>query len=216
MPTPITTHAKSFSFDIADRQYATTRELSRIASATYNGPDRVWVFIDEDTKLYNTQYAPLTSLEDGDSVPCPVGTIKVEVIADSNPVVISMLKEDCVTYDDVSIVEETKPDGSKDTYNVVATLSQTYTIDNLTYDTENNTWNLGEFIPAPVSWDEIKAVRNNMLTASDGKISPDMPEAVKQPWLDYRKALRDLTVTYGYGTDSEIEAWKVNFPEQPE
>lgn len=216
MPTPISTNTKNFSFNIADKLYATTTALGRTASATYSGPDRVWVFIDENTKLYQTYYAPLTSLEDGDSVPNPVGTIKVEVVADVDPVVISMLKEDCVTYNDVSVVEDTLPDGSIDRYNAVATLSQTYSIDNLAYNTETNTWNLGDFITATMTWEDVIKVRNNKLTSSDGKISIDMPDSVKQPWLDYRQALRDLPNTYGYGTDNEIEAWKVNFPEQPE
>ena len=216
MPTSITTNEQSFSFNIADALYASTATLNKTASATYSGPDRVWVFVDEETKLYRTSLSPLTSLEDGDSVPTPIGTIKVEVVAQDNPVVISMMKEDCVTYDDITTVDEEMPDGSIHTQNAVATLSQTYSIDNLRYNTETATWDLGDFETADLSWDDVISVRNNMLTASDGKISFDMPDTIKQPWIDYRQALRDLPSTYGYGTDNEIEAWKVNYPVAPE
>ena len=43
-----------------------------------------------------------------------------------------------------------------------------------------------------------------------------MPTAIKQPWIDYRAALRNLPATFGYGTDNETEAWKVNMPDHPE
>jgi hypothetical protein len=65
------------------------------------------------------------------------------------------------------------------------------------------------------SWEQLIIVRNNGLTASDSKIADDMPAAVKQKWLDYRQALRDLPATFGYGTENEIPAYMVNFPVEP-
>ncbi len=216
MPTPITTQTTSFTYDIADSIYASTSTQSRSATGTYTGPDRVWVFVDSVTNILQLAFAPLTTHEDGADVPTPSGTIKVEVTADDNPTIIAMLKEDCVTYNDVSTVDEILPDGTVFTVNSTATLSQTYHRENLTYDVSTNTWDLGEFIAAPLTWDNVIAFRNNMLTASDGKISPDMPDSVKQPWIAYRQALRDLPTTFGYGTENETEAWKVNYPQSPE
>jgi|AntAceMinimDraft_5_1070358.scaffolds.fasta_scaffold09626_5 hypothetical protein len=216
MPTPITTQTVSFTYNIADKLYATTSAQNKTATGNYTGPDRVWVFINTDTGLLNQSFAPLTSREDGADVPVPIGTTKVEVTATDNPVIISMLKEDCVTYTDVSTTDDTLPDGFVFTYNSVATLSQTYDLANLMYNTDTNTWSTGDFVTSPMTWDFVLSTRNSMLTASDGKISPDMPDVVKQPWINYRQALRDLPNTFGYGTDSEIEAWKVNYPHAPE
>jgi len=216
MPTPITTQTTSFTFDIADRLYASTSTQGKSATGTYTGPDRLWVFVDSTTGEMQWQFAPLTTRDDGADVPTPLGTTKVEITADDNPIIISMIKEDCVTYDDVSTIDETLPDGTVFTFNSVATLSQTYNIANLTYNLITNTWDIGNFIGAPIEWDDVITYRNNRLTASDGKISPDMPDNVKQPWIDYRQALRELPVTYGQGTDNEIEAWKVNYPQSPE
>lgn len=216
MPTPITTQTTSFTYDIADTLYASTSTLNRTATGSYVGPDRVWVFIHTDTGLLNQSHAPLTSLEDGADVPVPEGSTKVEVTATDNPVIIAMLKEDMVTYADVSTTDQTMPDGFVFTYNSVATLSQTYDLENLLYDTDANTWSKGDFIPSYMTWDMVLATRNSMLTASDSKIAPDMPDSIKQPWIAYRTALRDLPATFGYGTDSEIEAWKVNYPSEPE
>jgi hypothetical protein len=67
-----------------------------------------------------------------------------------------------------------------------------------------------------VTWDQIIDARNGALTATDGKISPDQPDAIKQPWITYRQALRDLPATFNYGDADEIEAWKVNMPATPE
>ena len=60
------------------------------------------------------------------------------------------------------------------------------------------------------SWTMVRNVRNNMLTNSDTKINEDMPDAVKQPWLDYRKKLRDLPTDWsGIGTSTYLVAWPI-------
>ena len=56
----------------------------------------------------------------------------------------------------------------------------------------------------------LRNVRNNMLTNRDTKINEDMPDAVKQPWLDYRKKLRDLPTDWsGIGTSTYLVAWPI-------
>ena len=89
-------------------------------------------------------------------------------------------------------------------------------MDNLVYDNATSTWDKGAMDSPHVVWEDIINARNGALTATDGKISPDMPTAIKQPWIDYRAALRNLPATFGYGTDNETEAWKVNMPDHPE
>jgi len=216
MPTPITVTKKDFTFNIADQLYAKTNDLKRTASATYEGPDKVWIFVDKDTGKISRMSPPLTSQEDGDSVPVPQGTVRVEVSAEHDIVVLAMLKEDSVVYANTDAQTDSLPNGGFFTYNVCATLGQTYDLDSLYYDTENKTWNGFDFIDSNITWEDVINHRNSALTSSDGKISPDMPEEIKQPWIEFRQALRDLPATFGYGTDNEIEAWKVEFPQSPE
>lgn len=217
MPTPITTTTQSFTYNIADKLYGETNLNNKTASASYTGPDRVWVFLDEETKLLSRVSPPLTSLEDGGEVPVPIGHIRVEVVAEDDPIIISMLKEDCVTYADTSQTTEDLPDPyGTITFNAVPTLSQTYDLDEVTYDEDAGSWVLGDFTSDKVSWTDLINARNGMLTASDGRISPDMPESLRLPWVNYRQALRDLPSVYGYGTDNQVDAWKVKFPDQPE
>jgi len=172
------------------------------------------MFVDESTGELSRIQEPLTTQMDGADVPTPVGLRKVEVVAADDPVVISIILEHHVTYTDTSTTTDSLPDGSECVYNTVATLGQTYNMDALVHD--GSSWDLGEMIESPVTWDSVIDARNGALTATDGKISPDQPDSIKQPWITYRQALRDLPVTFGYGTDDEIEAWKVNMPDHPE
>jgi hypothetical protein len=56
----------------------------------------------------------------------------------------------------------------------------------------------------------VRKVRNALLTASDGKISEDMPESLKQAWLDYRQKLRDLPIDM-----AEVPNFLIRFPRSP-
>lgn len=216
MPTPITETTVSFTYDIADAMYASTNNDGRTGSGSYTGPDRVWVFVDSETNKFSQVQQPLTSMEDGADVPTPIGHRKVEVVAADTPAIIASIMEQFgyVTYDDESQVTETLPDGSICRYNTTASLSQTYNKDGLTHD--GSAWTWPAFEQAPLTWDDVIEARNGALIASDGRISPDMPDDVKAPWIAYRTALRNLPVTFKRGEADEIEAWKVEMPTHPE
>jgi hypothetical protein len=110
MPTPITNATHSFTYNIADKLYAKTNLMNRTASASYTGPDRIWVFVDEATGNFSRISPPLTSQEDGPDVPVPVGHVRVEVTAADDTMIIAMLLEELVTYDDTSLTTESLPD----------------------------------------------------------------------------------------------------------
>jgi hypothetical protein len=126
----------------------------------------------------------------------------------------AMMHEDKVTYTDTTQTTESLPDGTDYLYNNKATLSETYSIDNLVHD--GTSWSLGALEAADVTWDDVINARNGMLVASDGKISPDQPDAVKNPWIAYRTALRNLPVLFKRGEADQIDAWKVQMPTDPE
>jgi hypothetical protein len=155
----------------------------------------------------------LTTVEDGADVPTPVDHRKVEVVAADDTVVMAIILEDKVTYADTSTTTETLPDGQEIKYETVARLSQTYDMDDLVHDGTN--WILPSYKQMDLTWDDVLNSRNGALVASDGKIAPDMPDEIKQPWIDYRQALRDLPSTFGKDTPNEIAAWKVRMPAAP-
>jgi hypothetical protein len=57
----------------------------------------------------------------------------------------------------------------------------------------------------------IRRERNSRLSASDGKIAPDMPEEMKQKWLDYRQKLRDLPDDW-----ADVPNFLIQFPRPPD
>ena len=64
--------------------------------------------------------------------------------------------------------------------------------------------------PPVLTWEEIRAKRDSLLTASDWSAFPDAkPKPSKQAWLTYRQTLRDLPSTF---KNPEEVVW----PEKPQ
>lgn len=68
---------------------------------------------------------------------------------------------------------------------------------NITYDFSTGKFNIpvhswGTDIDVNMSWDDVKKVRDRMLKDSDGAVSDDMPQSIKDKWYTYRQLLRDL------------------------
>lgn len=215
MPTPITTTTVNFTYKVADELFSTSDAAGNTAEATYTGPDRIWVFVDAETGAFNRSYPDLTTMEDGGDVPTPPDQHKVEIVAADDPLIISIIKSDLVTTNNQTQVTESLPNGNSIKINTPADVDQTYDINSLVYDIAAGTWNTPAYRESGTTWQDKLNARNNMLLASDGKIAPDMPEALKAEWIAYRQLLRDLPADWGYGTDSEIPAWKVLLPEEP-
>ena len=214
MPTPITQTTVTFTYNIADELFSSSNSNNRTATAIYTGPDRVWVHVDADTGDYKLEHQVLTTEHDGANTPVPFGTRKVEVVAADDPLIIALIYPTYTVTQDQTLVTENLPDGTTYSYNNLPTVDQTYNVDHLIHD--GSAWTLPNFREPFVTWEELIKTRNNMLLASDGKIAPDQPAAVKQPWIDYRQALRDLPSTFGYGTENQVAAWKISLPTSPE
>ncbi len=66
------------------------------------------------------------------------------------------------------------------------------------------------YVPPAPAWEQIRAQRNNLLTASDWSVASDAtPKPSKEAWLTYRQALRDIPQTFS--TPEEV-VW----PNKPE
>lgn len=212
MPTPITNTTINFSYEVPDTVFGQTFADGKTVSATYNGPDRVWVFVDESTGLYDQFHAVYTTRDDGAEIPTPAGMRKVEIVAEDNPLILSLILTGNAQLDDLTEETELLPDGQT---LVLPIRSPGNTFDNTQLIHNGTQWEPLVRRTSTVTWDEVVSRRNNALTASDGRIAPDMPDSLKSKWTAYRQALRDLTVTYGKGTASEVEAWKVQLPLPP-
>lgn len=215
MPTPITEVTKELIYKIPNSLYSKDDSKGRTNTLRYTGPDQVWVFVEEETGDLKNTSSPKTTAEDGPDIPSPAGHKKIKLTVEDNLFEMALIMPYfCETLEYTEKTEDL-PDGNTITYADKMTISQAYELDTLTYDFENQKWNTPEYVDAPITWDDIISNRNGRLTASDGKIAPDMPEDIKNAWIKYRQALRDLPKTYGRGTKNEVEAWKVKPPEQP-
>lgn len=221
MPTN-TIVTKTFTYKVPNSMYGSSDSDGKTVTASYNGPDRCWVFVDTDGdekgKL-NVMPSEWTAEEDGETLPVPEGTTRIEVTVEDDPLVCAILNvgDSTVTIADQTTEEETLPDGSKFTYNGKPEIAETYKQkDDLEYDLSAESWKTPAYVDAPSNWATVINVRNSMLEASDSKIAPDQPDAVKDPWIAYRTKLRDLPATFKKGESDEVDAWKVPFPIAPD
>lgn len=212
--------SKTFTYTIADDYLAQTNDLGKTASWTYDGEDKVWVFVDKETnKLRNTQY--LTAAEDGADYPTPLDMHKVMIDCESNPLLCTLLGADELKdYSELPQIEEELPDGNTYVRPANTTPDHTYEILDIEYDPAT-----GEFLePYPwkkpwMSWADVRNNRNIKLRVSDDRIVDDMPSALKAQWEEYRQKLRDLPQTYGAANGGEtppVAPHKVRYPLDPE
>ena len=63
MPTPITIVTKQLTYTCPDELYSQSVAAGNTATVTYTGPDRMWVFVDDDT--HTISLPGYTSMDDG-------------------------------------------------------------------------------------------------------------------------------------------------------
>lgn len=201
--------AKTFEYNLPDDYLHETDTKKLKGTFTYKGPDKIWVFVDNDSKkLYNTVY--YTEHDDGDLIPTGHNHTKVCLDAENDALMMSMLVQQ--SYDDLSKKQEILPDGSVYERIDPPMPDHTYDIDNVEYDFINNVWKTPFPWKKPyMSWDEIKNARNSLLRESDMIIkNNNLTESQLTSIESYRQKLRDVPTTF-----AGIDPWKVPFPDLP-
>lgn len=200
----------NFTYTCPDEPYVDTTANNTEVSATYNGPDTWWVFIDNETNLWTG--ATFTASSNGENIAAPEGLSKVTINSNDNPVLVSLIDPAGFTMITTkAAVNETitLADDTTVTHTYDYPLDPQEFIDGATTAYADDSWTW-DYITAQVSWTEILEARNAMLESSDYRIADDMPDSIKQPWIDYRQALRDLPTQW-----QGVDTWKVEFPEEP-
>ena len=224
MPTN-TNITQNFTYNLPDDYLAQTNADGNTATANYNGPDKIWIFIDEDTGRSDTSRLVLTEEENGEQFPVPEGQYKVKVKCATDPVICSLFDAQ-VEWD--TVVGQTNivvnlPDGTTYERPDPTDVDHTYELDECVYNKDGTltdgvytggTWTMAWKQPWS-SWEQLIQVRNNMLAGSDSKIADDMPAATKAVWLTYRQKLRDLPALFNHGESDEFPPHMVNFPVEP-
>ena len=202
---------KSFTYDVPDDYLHQTRTLNKSGVWTYDGHDKIWVFVDAETNKLTGDFK--TPDEDGEIYPTPLHLIKVEVDCSVNPLLACLVGADEVRdYNLLDQHEETLPDGSTYSRPLVPPPDHTYEMTEIVYNPITGTFVTTYPWKKPhVTWQDIRDWRTRNLVMSDTKVLDDMPAAVKAQWEEHRQKLRDLPQTYGAasGGTPPVDPWKV-------
>jgi hypothetical protein len=169
---------------------------------TYHGPDKIYLQIGEDG---TEKYGPLTEDEIADGRPVPADVVEwFEVDCTTNPLicqlrgpVVNELQEE-YTGEQVhpgSPVVEGYP---QYTYQTPLMPGDIYpktgvkVVDGKPVATPYNAIEKLHDKVTNLTWDDIRKHRALLLSNSDGQIAEDMPQSVKNEWIEYRQKLRDL------------------------
>ena len=201
---------KTFTYDIADAYLYQTNDLKKTAEWTYQGPDKLYIFVDAETKKIVSRFH-YTDRDNGAEVPTPEGMIKVCVDANIEPALASCIHNEYV-YGDLPHTVENLPDGVTYGHPDPIPPDHTYELTDIQYNVETQEW----VKPFPwkkphVDWEELTQARNDMLKASDTKLVMATSDEERAAWEVYRQKLRDLTTTF-----AGVDPWKVMFPQAPD
>ena len=207
---PNTIIHKTFTYNVADDYLAQTNDLGKTATWTYDGPDRIWLLVD-DTDL--TIHSWKDDEEDGSEYPTPLHMYKVELDCNENPLLATLVGADQIRdYTEFDQYVEELPCGGTYSRPLIPPPDHTYELSEIKYNPSTGTFDEPYPWKRPhKDWAMQRDERNKLLAISDDKVHDDMPASVKKAWEDYRQSLRDMPQTYGAahaGETPTIDAWK--------
>jgi hypothetical protein len=201
---------KTFTYDIPDDYLHQTTAKSLTGSFTYEGPDKLWIFINKETNKMQGSLV-YTEKEDGADIPVSDDTYKVCIDANVNPEIASLIWN-AIDYSTLPTIAEDLPDGTKYIRPASPPPDHTYELTECEYDPVAGAW----VKPLPwkqphMSWDELKTARTMLLSQTDKTLATLLlTDEQRAAWDTYRQALRDLPELF-----AGIDPWKVPFPVEP-
>ena len=221
---------KDFTYDIPDEYLAQTKANGDTATASYTGPAKLWVFVQEQTGKNTSDAMQLDENWDGNpDLPAPEGQVKVELDCEgADTLICAIFLPHSVSVKNVTdVVTELPEDYGKYSNPWPPTPDHAYEREMLVYkpdtadiaDTAGKEHTGGDweltFKQPWMTWGTMTQLRNDLLAMSDGKVSFDQPDSVKQPWIDWRQKMRDLPTVWKRGEAGEFPAHMVKFPAEP-
>lgn len=204
---PIEYCNKTFTYKVPDEWRGNTFNLGKTRTFTYKGPRFLTFEIDKNTGRESgwCLYRP-EELER----PCALDCIRVTIDATESDemALLAEIANDQGDPDQVNfrmsrewVVKFQAPEGYQSIWEPKddeVEPRDIYDEFDITYDFETGEFNLPvkdlerEGWRTDITWDDVREHRNKLLINTDGKISEDMPDSVKQIWLNYRDLLRNL------------------------
>ena len=197
--------SKLLSFNLPDYLYSDKRTQSKTGTQTYNGPEQLILHLREDGSIFES-FAP------GEEHDRPLALDLTRVVfvpeTDEDFIKVSLIYGGLVipipVYE-VDIGPENYPNTTiKNPSDIREVFDEMEVMRDYTQPLKFKTQNRDR------SDEFIRKARNSFLMLSDGKVSDDMPAALKQEWLDYRQKLRDLPLEM-----AEVPNYLIKFPRSP-
>ena len=221
---------KDFTYDIPDEYLAQTKANGDTATASYTGPAKLWVFVQEQTGKNTSDAMQLDENWDGNpDLPAPEGQVKVELDCEgADTLICAIFLPHSVSVKNVTdVVTDLPEDYGKYSNPWPPTPDHAYEREMLVYkpdtadiaDTAGKEHTGGDweltFKQPWMTWGTMTQLRNDLLAMSDGTVSFDHTDSVKQPWIDWRQKMRDLPTVWKRGEAGEFPAHMVKFPAEP-
>lgn len=225
-----------FEFSIPDSWRSGSFDENKSNLDIYRGPK--WLFIDvRKEHEYDTKENKISSERKGQlagsvvysmkdqCIPCAPDHVRFRIDADKNPMLASILY---MNGDDIQrdhganqkwIVEYETPEGFMNTKMMLEDdliVRNIYDQNDVMYDFDNSQFMLAVQThfsgDEEITWEDIRTHRNVLLKASDGSISEDMPQFMKDDMLNYRQLLRDVPTVLSEYSPADVLSM---FPAEP-
>ena len=219
---------KDFTYDIADGYLEQTNTNGDTATASYTGPEKLWVFVAEATGENKSDAMPIDENWEDNGMPAPDGETKVELdCAGEDTLICAIFLPHTVTLT-LEGIERALPEGyGKYVHPWPPYPDHAYERELIKYKADtadvsdstdavhkNGDWELTWKQPW-MTWATMTELRDGLLDMSDAKVSFDQPASVKDPWVEWRQKLREIPVTFKRGEADEYPAHMVKFPPEP-
>lgn len=191
---------------------------------TYVGPDKIYLQIGEDGR---EKSGPLTADDIADGRPMPADVVEwFEIDCATNPLLCE-LRGQPVPKEDEEVERVVHPESpviaGYPQYEYLTPIQPRDIFDKFSVQVVDGvpqvrpfTVNEGLFgADRELTWNDIRVHRDRQLESSDGKVTDDMPEDLKNEWKEYRQLLRDLpSVMEAAGVSPNIAYYM--FPRNPD
>lgn len=173
-------------------------------TAQYDGPDKLFFIVNNTTN--REELGPITEIEKNDGRPIPPDCRYVEIDCTEYPE-LCQLRGPVIDEMEEDHTGEATPTGATAitgyapfTYQTPVLPYQFLHDDQVTFDAdgvptipikEPRDYIMGTDIGRDITWDDVRAKRNQFLKNSDSEITDDMPAALRTEWETYRQRLRD-------------------------
>jgi hypothetical protein len=194
-------------------------------TSAYDGPDKIYLQIGEDG---TEKYGPLIEDDILDGRPMPEDVVEwFEVDCTTNPLICQLRGQPINELEEQytgEVVHEQSPeiDGfPKFTYQtplMPGDIYDKYSVKVVDGELTIKTWTVIQKLldrDTDLTWDDIRRHRDGHLQGTDGRVTEDMPQTLKDAWKEYRQKLRDFPeIMQSNGVPPNIAYYM--FPENPD